>query len=102
MHDDEVLIGSLMEDTWLTLEQVSAACAVEPEWLLRHIEEGLFPHADSVAGVWRFSAVSIQRARRMRQLEHDFEAAPELAALMADLLEEVDELRTRLRGAGQP
>lgn len=102
MRDDEVLIGSLMEDTWLTLEQVSAACAVEPEWLLRHIEEGLFPHADSVAGVWRFSAVSIQRARRMRQLEHDFEAAPELAALMADLLEEVDELRTRLRGAGQP
>lgn len=100
MRDDEVLIGSLMEDTWLTLEQVSAACAVEPEWLLRHIEEGLFPHADSVAGVWRFSAVSIMRAKRMRQLEQDFEAAPELAALMADLLEEVDELRTRLHSAG--
>lgn len=100
MRDDEILTGSLLEDTWLTLEQVSAACAVEPEWLLRHIEEGLFPHADSVAGVWRFSAVALLRARRMRQLEHDFEAAPELAALMADLLEEVDELRTRLRGAG--
>jgi len=102
MRDDEILIGSLMEDTWLTLEQVSAACAVEPEWLLRHIEEGLFPHADSVAGVWRFSAVSILRARRMRQLERDFEATPELAALMADLLEEVDALRTRLRCAGLP
>ena len=102
MRDDEVLIGSLMEDTWLTLEQVSAACAVESKWLLQHIEEGLFPHADSVAGVWRFSAVSILRARRMRQLERDFEATPELAALMADLLEEVDELRARLRGAGLP
>lgn len=101
MRDDEVLTGSLMEDTWLTLEQVSAACAVEPEWLLRHIEEGLFPDADSVAGVWRFSAVSILRARRMQQLERDFEAVPELAALMADLLEEVDELRMRLRDAGQ-
>jgi chaperone modulatory protein CbpM len=100
MRDDEVLIGSLMEDTWLTLEQVSAACTVESEWLLRHIEEGLFPHADSVAGVWRFSAVSILRAQRMRQLERDFEATPELAALMADLLEEMDELRMRLRGAG--
>lgn len=97
MHDEEILIGSLMEDTWLTLEQVAAACTVEPEWLLCHLEEGLFPHAESVAGVWRFSAASIQRARRMRQLERDFDAGPELAALVADLLEEVDELRARMR-----
>lgn len=100
MRDSDILNGSLMEDSWLTLEQIASACAVEPEWLLRHIEEGLFPHAESVAGVWRFSAVSLTRARRMRQFERDFDAVPELAALMADLLEEMDELRTRLRGAG--
>jgi chaperone modulatory protein CbpM len=93
MRDDEVLIGCLMEDSWLTLEQVAAACAVEPGWLLRHLEEGLFPHAESVAGVWRFSDASLLRARRMRQLERDFEAVPELAALVADLLEEIDRLR---------
>ncbi len=100
MRDDDILIGSLMEDTWLTLEQVAAACPVEPAWLLRHLEEGLFPHAESVAGVWRFSGPALLRARRMRQLERDFEAAPELAALVADLLEEVDDLRGRLRRAG--
>ncbi|MEE9927370.1 chaperone modulator CbpM [Microvirgula aerodenitrificans] len=100
MHDEDILIGSLVEDTWLTLEQVAGACAVEPQWLLRHIEEGLFPHAESVAGVWRFSTVSILRARRMRQLERDFDAVPELAALMADLLEEMDALRIRIRTAG--
>jgi len=100
MRDDDILIGSLMEDTWLTLEQVAAACPVEPAWLLRHLEEGLFPHAESVAGVWRFSGPALLRARRMRQLERDFEAVPELAALVADLLEEVDDLRGRLRRAG--
>lgn len=100
MRDDDILIGSLMEDTWLTLEQVAAACPVEPAWLLRHLEEGLFPHAESVAGVWRFSGAALLRARRMRQLERDFEAVPELAALVADLLEEVDDLRGRLRRAG--
>ncbi len=100
MRDDDILIGSLMEDTWLTLEQVAAACPVDPAWLLRHLEEGLFPHAESVAGVWRFSGPTLLRARRMRQLERDFEAAPELAALVADLLEEVDALRVRLRCAG--
>jgi hypothetical protein len=56
MRDEEILIGSLMENSWLTLEQLAAACTVEPSWLLRHIEEGLFPHAESVAGVWCFPA----------------------------------------------
>mgnify|MGYP001201233618 CR=1 FL=1 len=97
MRDDDSFIGSLMEDTWLTVEQVAAACPVEPAWLLRHLEEGLFPHARSVAGVWRFSGAALLRARRMRQLERDFDAVPELAALMADLMEEADALRARLR-----
>ncbi|MGA7180750.1 MAG: chaperone modulator CbpM [Thiobacillaceae bacterium] len=100
MSDDEIISGSLIEETWMTLEQVAAACAVEPDWLLRHINEGLFPNAECVAGVWRFTATGLTRARRMRELERDFEAAPELAALMADLLEEMDELRTRLRCSG--
>ena len=100
MRDDDILIGSLMEESWLTLEQVAAACMVEPAWLLRHLEEGLFPHAESIAGTWRFSGTTLVRARRMRQLERDFDAAPELAALVADLLEEMDELRVRVRGGG--
>jgi chaperone modulatory protein CbpM len=97
MRDEDVLIGSLMEDSWLTLEQVAAACTVEPTWLVHHIEEGFFPHAECVSGVWRFSSTSLQRARRMRQMERDFEAGPELAALVADMLDEIDELRARLR-----
>jgi chaperone modulatory protein CbpM len=40
------------------------------------------------------------RARRMRQLERDFDAIPELAALVADLLEEMETLRQKLRCAG--
>lgn len=93
MADEDILIGSLMEDTWLTLEQAAAACRVAPDWLSRHLDEGLFPGVECVAGIWRFSGVSLARARRMRQLERDFDAAPELAALVADLLEEVDALR---------
>ena len=101
MRDEDILIGSLMEDTWLTLEQVAAACGVESGWLTRHLEEGLFPHAESVAGVWRFSGAALMRARRMRQLERDFDAVPELAALMVDLLEEIDAMRVRLRCLGE-
>jgi len=96
MRDDDVLIGSLMEESWLTLEQLAAACRVQTEWLSRHIDEGLFPQVECLAGSWRFSGAMLTRARRMRELERDFDAAPELAALVADLMEEVDSLRKRL------
>jgi len=100
MQDNDIgdpLIGSLLDDSWLTLEQVAAACTVEPDWLILHIEEGLFPHVECLAGTWLFTSACLHRARRMHQLERDFDAGPELAALVADLLEEVDELRGQLR-----
>lgn len=100
MEDRDIVEGTLLEESWLTLEQVAAACLVEPEWLKAHIRAGLFPHPESVAGVWRFSTADLLRARRMRQIERDFDAVPELAALMADLLEELDRLRARLEAAG--
>lgn len=93
MHNDDVLIGSLMEESWLTLEQAASACQVDPGWLSRHLDDGLFPHVESVAGIWRFSGACLLRARRMRDLERNFDAVPELAALFADLLEEMDALR---------
>jgi chaperone modulatory protein CbpM len=36
----------------------------------------------------------------MRRVERDFDAVPELAALVADLQEEIRHLRARLRQAG--
>jgi chaperone modulatory protein CbpM len=58
MRDDEILIGSLMENSWLTLEQVAAACTVEPGWLRRHIEEGFFrtPRALPASGAFPAAA----------------------------------------------
>lgn len=102
MHDDPfaeepALAGTLLDDTWLSLEQVALACTVESEWLVYRLEEGFFPEAQSVAGVWRFSGACLIRARRMLQLERDFDAVPELAALVADMLDELDVLRVRLR-----
>jgi chaperone modulatory protein CbpM len=97
MRDDDIVIGTLLDESWLTLEQVAATCQVEPDWLQRHIDEGLVPQLESVGGIWRLSGAMVTRIRRTRQVERDFDALPELAALVADLLEEMDELRAELR-----
>ena len=90
----------ILEDACLTLEQLCAACALEREWLIRHVEEGLIPVSGTALAEWRFTTTHITRARRMREIERTYDAAPELAALVADMLEEMDTLRARLRRTG--
>jgi chaperone modulatory protein CbpM len=46
---------------------------------------------------WRFSGATVVRARRIAHLELTFDADPHLAALTADLIEEVTNLRQQLR-----
>ena len=100
MSDKDTVGGSIMEDAALTVEQFCTVIAVEQEWIIRHVEEGFFSVSGASITEWRFSSADLRRAERMRMLERNFDAAPELAALVADLQEEMDELRARLRRAG--
>ena len=100
MTERDVVIGIALEEACLTLEQLASACSVEAEWIVQRVDEGLLPMAQGSRTEWRFSPGELRRARRMRQIERDFEAVPELAALVADMLEEMDELRARLHRGG--
>jgi chaperone modulatory protein CbpM len=100
MHEEAALNGTLLDGPCLTLEDIARAAAVSLEWLTVRIDEGLIAASGAAAADWRFSPGALQRVRRMSIIERDFEAGPELAALVADLLEEVDALRNRLESAG--
>jgi chaperone modulatory protein CbpM len=100
MSDDTPLPHEILEDACLTLEQIARACALEHEWLVRHVEAGLIPVAGARREEWRFTVLALARVRRMHEIERTYEAAPELAALVADMLEEMDALRARLRREG--
>lgn len=100
MQPQDILVEAVLEDNGLTLEQLAALCAVEPTWISRHIEDGLLEPLPQHQNEWRFSSACLLRVRRIIVLERDFEAVPELAALVADLQEEIDTLRRRLRQAG--
>ena len=78
---------------FLTLEQLCSVCALEREWLVVRVREGLIPALGDTDGEWRFTTATLARVRRMREIERTYDAAPELAALVADMLEELDALR---------
>ena len=100
MPDRPVLMGVLLEDACLTLEQVCSTCAVTPEWVSSHVLEGRLHLRGDQPSQWRFASRDLWRVRELRRLEVTFDAGPELAALVADLLEELESLRAQLRRVG--
>ena len=100
MGDEDIPIGAVLEDACLTLDELASACTASPEWVMRRVEEGVLSGPGRTPADWRFTSRDLWRARHIHTLERDFDAVPELAALVADLLEELDRLRTRLRRAG--
>lgn len=87
-------------DAEWTLDELCRVCAVSPDWVAERVEAELIAVQGGDATAWRFSVTTLRRARRLRQVERDFGAAPELAALVVDLRHEIERLRARLRRAG--
>ncbi len=96
MESDDVSIGELLDEATLTLEQLSVACAVEPAWVLERVEAGILTGKLREETSWCFVSADLVRARRVVSVERDFDANPELAALVADLIEEVNRLKQQL------
>jgi chaperone modulatory protein CbpM len=97
---NQALAGDLLEEVALSLEELARACRVPPDWVIERVESGFLEASTAPPGQWRFASASLVRARRLCNLETTFEAGPEIAALAADLIEEVERLRQRLRAAG--
>ncbi|WP_435520839.1 chaperone modulator CbpM [Caenimonas aquaedulcis] len=87
--------AQLLGDAAFTDEELARACGVQLTWVHEHVQAGVLS-LDSGSGQWRFASTTLVRARRIARLESDFDADPQLAALTADLIEEVAELRRRL------
>lgn len=108
-------LAELLDEQAATLDELAHACAAEPGWVVERVQLGVLQCSagrgtDAEAGTdaaapgaqaaWRFSAHTLVRARRIAELERMFEADPQLAALAVDLIEEVHQLRQRLRRLG--
>lgn len=89
--------GIIVEEEFeLTLGDLSRACAMDAEWLIKLVEEGVLEPLHTSPDKWRFSGISLQRARRVRRLQSDLGINLAGAALALELLDEIENLRSRL------
>jgi chaperone modulatory protein CbpM len=96
MVGNQIVTGVLLEEVALEVEELARACQVEPDWVVRHVQAGVL--GDAAAR--RFRSSDLARARRLLELERQFDANEDLAALVIDLADEVRRLRARLRALG--
>lgn len=80
----------------LTLDELCRALAVPGDWLSERVVAGLIQVQGDAPAHWRFDVLAVRRVRTMRRIERGWDADPELAALVADLEDQIARLRERL------
>jgi chaperone modulatory protein CbpM len=88
------------ESTELTLDDVCRACAVQTEFIVELVEEGVVAPVGPEPQRWRFTYAHLRRVRVASRLQRDLGLNLAGAALALELLEEIEALRTRLRVLG--
>ncbi|MEO5732792.1 MAG: MerR family transcriptional regulator [Rubrivivax sp.] len=81
----------------LSLDELCNAAALSPQWVVERVQSGLLVDLSGEPAAWRFDSWVLRRACSMARLEREFDAVPELAALVADLEDEVQRLRQSRR-----
>ena len=90
--------GMLIEDDdELSLGEMCRACAIHADWLIDLVNEGILEPRGEDTSRWRFSSVELMRVHRVIRLQQDLRVNLAGAALALDLLDEIDQLRARLR-----
>lgn len=89
-----VVIG---ENKTLTLAELSRACNANADWIISLVEEGIIEPRGRGIKQWRFSSICLRRARSVRRFQEDLGVNLPGAALVLELLEELEELRAKLR-----
>lgn len=84
--------GSIM-----SLEEICLACNVDAKWIAELVEQGVIEPVGSTRSTWQFAGVSIVRVAKAKRLERDLSLNPPGVALVLDLLDEIEELRSRLK-----
>jgi len=101
-HSPPPLRGVVVEEELrFTLVELSQACRVDAAQLTVLVHEGVIePEQGDAPDAWQFSGPALQRARAALRLSHDLELGAAGTALVLDLLDEIDDLKARLRRFG--
>lgn len=97
---NEIVISSATvfdENTRFTLVELCSLGKTSAEWIIELVDEGVLEPEGTEIGDWRFGAGALKRLQAVQRLQRDLRINLPGAALVLDLLEEMELLRQRLK-----
>jgi chaperone modulatory protein CbpM len=96
--EESVLSREIFEEyAILSVRDLSRICAVDERHILELVHEGVLSVVEADSTEWRFTGAALRRARLALRLERDLEINLAGVALALELLEEIEQLRRRVR-----
>lgn len=92
----------LDETVEVTLADLTRSCRVHAEWVMELVEEGVIEPVTPGGPQWRFAATTVVRVQKAQRLQRDLGVNLPGIALALQLLDRIDALEARLRGAAIP
>ena len=87
----------LEEDVELSLAQICRACRLSAEQIVELVDQGVIEPRGREPVSWRFQGISLRRVHFTQRMQRDLGVNAPGAALALDLLDELEQLRSRLR-----
>jgi chaperone modulatory protein CbpM len=93
-----VPVAEILDETIeLTLSDMAQRCACETRLIIEMVEEGVLEPQGRRPEEWQFRGPDLVRLHRALRLQQDLDVNLPGIALAMELLEELDELRARIR-----
>jgi chaperone modulatory protein CbpM len=90
----KLLTGIVLDDELiLSLRELCRLCGVNADMIIDMMEEGVVEPQGTSPQEWRFGGTSVRRVQIALRLQRDLRINLAGAALVLDLLEELEELR---------
>jgi chaperone modulatory protein CbpM len=84
------------EEIEFTFDELCRTCRADDDQLRELIHEGVLSPTGEEPREWRFAGTALRRARVALRLTRDLQLSADAAALVLDLLDEINALEARL------
>lgn len=96
-EDTAAVVEELSAGQSLDVNELCRVCELSEELLVEWVAEGVTEPRASGGGDWRFGPRQLRRVRKARRLQVDLELETASLPLVLDLLDEIEQLRRRVR-----
>ncbi len=98
MTKEDIFTGLLIdENSSFSLLELSQSCNTRTEWIIELVDEGILEPSGQDTDEWYFSGPSLKRARIVKRLQRDLEINIAGAALILDMMDELERMRAQLQ-----